>query len=1072
MSRRNVEDIYPLTPLQAGMLFHGQLAPGTGAYVEQWPLLVEGAFDADLYAAAFQRAVDRHPALRTAFVTEPRPVQVVMRDAPLPVERLDWSAAGEGGWRARLDAFLAEGRSRGFDLRRAPLVRLALVRLSGERWLVVIAIHHAIVDGWSVPLLMGDVDAFYRAGREGRDPVLPPAPRFRDYVAWLARQDPAAAEAYWRRALAGFAAPTPLPLDADRGEPGALRAARLRLGPERMAPVRAFLRSHALTPGTLVLGAWALLLARFSGEEDVVFGTTVSGRPPELPGAAGMVGLFINTIPVRVHAPPGARVAPWLAELQGEQAEARQHGHAPLVDVQGWSEVPRDRPLFASLAVFENYPVEPEGAGADDGLRWEAIPQPERTTYPLALVAAPGADEMELRLTWDAGRIADADARRLLEAVAALVEGLAADGDGTLSAAGALAPGERERVLVEWNATAADRPSTPVHERFAAQAARTPEAVALEFAGERVGYAELDRRANRLANALRRRGVGPEVRVGLCLERGIGQVVALLAVLRAGGAYVPLDTGHPPDRLAFLLRDAGARVLVTRTDLHEGFPAGAAEVLCLHRDAAEIERESATAPEGRAAGDTLAYVIHTSGSTGTPKAVGVPHGALANHMAWMQRAFPLSPDDRVLQKTPFGFDASVWEFHAPLLAGATLVLAAPDAHRDPAELLRTVAEERVSVLQVVPTLLRSLVEEPGLERCTGLRRLFCGGEALAPELAARVRSRLDVEVVNLYGPTEACIDATSHVSDATETGATVPIGRPVDNVRAYVLDRVGTPLPEGAAGELCLAGAQLARGYLGRPGATAERFVPDPFGAPGARLYRTGDRARWLSGGVLEFRGRMDFQVKVRGVRIEPGEVEAALRALPGVADAAVVAREDRAGEPRLVAYVVPAPDRSPSPGELREALARTLPEAMLPSAFVALEALPLTAGGKVDRRALPDPGAAAGSAAATPPRTAAERLLARLWSEVLGVEEVGAGDHFFALGGHSLLAMRLVAALRAEAAIELPLSDVFDAPVLASLAARVEALAPELADDALEAALAELGDDELERLLSAEARP
>jgi amino acid adenylation domain-containing protein len=574
---------------------------------------------------------------------------------------------------------------------------------------------------------------------------------------------------------------------------------------------------------------------------------------------------------------------------------------------------------------------------------------------------------------------------------------------------------------------------TTVHEGFELQAALTPDAVAVEFEDVSVTYAQLDARADHLARHLRGLGVCPDAVVGICIERSPEMVLALLGTLKAGGAYVSLDPLYPAERLAFVFSNSGARVLLTETRLLDKLPAEVWE----HRVLLDVPIPEAVrdvAPV-RILPDNLAYIVYTSGSTGYPKGVAVPHRALANHMAWMQRAFPLDADDRVLQKTPASFDASIWEFWAPLLTGATLVLPRAELHLDPVELARKIKDERITILQLVPALIRVLLEDGGLVQPTSLRRLFCGGETFPADLAAQAQSVLGVEVVNLYGPTEACIDATAHIYSRNDSGPVVPIGQPVDGVYAYVLDDTERPVAAGVTGELYLGGIQLARGYLGRPERTAEQFRPDPFAKePGARMYRTGDLVRLRSDSALEYMGRMDQQLKVRGFRIEPGDVEAALRVHPGVRDAVVVAREDMLGERRLVAYTTAqSAVNAPPAGALRAYLRERLPEYLIPSAFVSLEALPLTPNGKVDRHALPAPE----SLTDTPyvaPRTPVEELLSAIWADVLGVERVGADDNFFELGGHSLLATQVMSRARA-AGLSITVMDLFKHPTVAEQA-------------------------------------
>ncbi|MBV9775316.1 MAG: amino acid adenylation domain-containing protein, partial [Gemmatimonadetes bacterium] len=1000
---------------------------------------LRGPVDAAALREAWQRVVDREPVLRTAFAWEglERPLQVVRSRAPLPWEEHDWRGEPPEGRGERLEAYLEGERERGFDPMRPPLMRVALLRVADDAWELVWSYHHLLLDGWSISLLLQEVFALYEARLGHRVPV--PARRrpFRDYVAWLLRQDPSRAEAFWRGVLEGF--PRPTPLGVDRGEAreeDGFGTAERHLSAAATEALHAFAQRHRVTPNTLVQGAWGLLLSRYSGEEDVVFGAAVSGRPPELAGMDEMVGLFINTLPVRVRVEGEARVEGWLAALQRRQVTAREHEHTPLSQVQRWSEVPAGLPLFESLVAFENHPVR-EVVGEDaQGFRVEAWRGTGRSHYPLAVTVLPG-DRMKLKLDHRRGRIGEDAAERMADHLLRLMEGMAAHPERRLSELELLGEAERRQVLEEWNRTATEYPrDLYVHRLFEAQAERTPDAVALAAGGERLTYAELNRRANRLAHHLRGLGVGPEARVAVCLERGPELVVSVLGVLKAGGAYVPLDPDLPVERLAWMIADAGVPVLVTRERLHAALPPHPAATLRVDTQAERIAAEREDDPAGGAGSGNAAYVIYTSGSTGRPKGVLVEHGSLANLVAWHRRTFSVSPDDRATLLAGIGFDASVWELWPYLASGARVHLPAEEVRTSPPLLRDWLVGERIT-LAFLPTPLAEAVLSLEWPAETALRRLLTGGD----RLLRFPPSSLPFEVVNHYGPTETTVVVTSGpVPTGSDAVGAPSIGSAIDNTRLYVLDARLQPVPVGVAGELYVGGAGVARGYLDRPELTAERFVPDPFGGPGAagaRMYRTGDRVRRLPTGELEFVGRIDGQVKIRGFRIETGEVEAVLAGHPAVRECAVMAREDAPGSARLVAYVVGSVEEE----ALRAWLRRSLPEYMVPGVFVSLERMPLTPNGKLDRRALPAPEHAPGEGRHQAPRTPVEEALAGIWAEVLGVERVGVRDSFFALGGHSLLAIGVVSRVQAALGVELPLRALFEAPTVAELAERVEAL-------------------------------
>ena len=1054
MSPASLEDIYRLAPAQGGILFHSLLRPGEDAYLRQTVVHLGGSVDSDRLQAAWQRTVDRHTALRTAFAWEglERPVQVVHRGVELPVARHDWRSLAPGDRQARWRRLLKEDRDRGFDLARPPLMRLALVRMDEDDLRVVWTYHHLILDGWSLPLLLEEASAVYAEPERS----LPPAVPYRRFVEWLGARGHGEAEAFWRRALRGFDEPTPLsftpPEEEPEGEPFGER--RRRLPASVVTALTALGRGCGATLGTVLHGAWALLLGRYGGGGDVVFGSVSAGRPGELEGAERMIGVFIGTVPVRVRMSAEEPLDRWLRALQHHLAEVRQHEHVPLVEIQGWSEVPRGTPLFESLVVFENYPVA-RGGEAGAGAPGEAPPSaPEvraaefhaTTSYPLTLLAAPEGGALSLKLLHDRRRLAGTAAERQLRDLERVLRGMAEDPGRALARIFEPGPAQRHALLAEWNDTARSYAGPPLlHLRIRQRAATVPDRVALTFRGRSLTYRELVARADAVASRLRELRVGPEDRVAVAMERCLELPIALLGVLQVGAAYVPLEPELPDRRLALLL---GGRAVLTQAELAPRLrhlaPAGC-RVLEVSREAAP--RGSAYPADGGALADSPAYVIYTSGSTGSPKGVVNRHRSIVNRLAWFQETLPLGEGDRVLQKTPCSFDVSVWEFFWPLLAGAELVLAEPGGHRDPAYLATAIRQARITTIHFVPSMLHAFLAEAGARGCTSLQRVIASGEALAPELVRRFHHELapaGARLYNLYGPTEAAIDVTwTECRDPDP--ALVTIGRPVANTRMHVVDERLRPVPIGVAGELCIGGVQLARGYLGRPSLTATAFVPDPLGAgfpPGSgladdrRLYRTGDLARLTADGRIEFLGRLDHQVKIRGVRVEPGEAEAALRALPGVDDAVVVARQDGPAGPRLVAYVA-AGDPERVPRDLAARLAETLPHPLVPAAFVVLDALPRTASGKLDRRALPDPEPP--KAGGRPPRTPTEEVLAGLWAEVLGIGDVGADSDFFALGGHSLLAIRLVSRVRQLCEVEMPLSTVFEHPTPESLAALVE---------------------------------
>ena len=1028
-----LEDILPLSPLQEGLLFHALYdARAPDVYTVQLVLSLQGRLDEEALKAAAQALIERHAGLRAAFRHEglSRPVQIIVPGAQAPWRSIDLSLLDAGDREQRLAGILEEDRAERFDVGCPPLLRFALIRLSADEHRLVLTNHHLLMDGWSMPVLVRELLTLY--AQHGDVGALPRVTPYRDYLAWVAAQDRAAALAAWQDALAGLDEGTRLaPPDRARAPVSPEQITHL-LSDTLTTELSQQARRHGLTLNTLIQAAWGMLLGRLSGRDDVVFGMTVAGRPPEVAGIEQMVGLFINTLPLRMRLPACKPLMTLLREVQESQSRLMAHQHVGLAEIQALAGVGE---LFDTLAVFENYPAERASfAEASGGLRLTDVAGHDATHYPLSLMAVPG-ERLRLRLEYRPDLFDRASVEALIGRLVRLLEAAVANPEQAVGTIDILAPDERVTILHAWNDTARAVPSATLPELFAAQVARTPDAIAVIHEDERLTYAQLDARANQLAHHLRALGVGPDVLVGLCIERSLEMVVGLLAVLKAGGAYVPLDPEYPAERLQYMMNDAGLRVLLTHSSLAAALPipAGLRRILLDQEDTAG---EPDTAPSIDLHPEHLAYMIYTSGSTGTPKGAANTHDGLHNRLGWMQDAYRLTNEDVVLQKTPFSFDVSVWEFFWPLVTGARLVLAAPGAHRDPALLVETIRRQGVTTLHFVPSMLQVFLAHEGAQHCQGIRRLICSGEALAAETRDQASKLLPgARLENLYGPTEAAIDVTYW--GCRDDGSTdVPIGRPIWNTQAYVLDSGLQPVPAGVTGELYIAGAGLARGYLGRAGLTGERFVADPYGSAGSRMYRTGDLARWRADGVLEFLGRADAQVKLRGFRIEPGEIEAVLVRHAGIAQAAVVAREDTPGNKRLVAYVVAAGEQAPDASALRAHVAASLPDYMVPAAFVVLERLPLTPNGKLDRRALPAPDLT--PAVMRGPRTAREEVLCALFAEVLGLERVGIDDNFFALGGHSLLATRLISRIRTTLDVELAIRSLFEAPTVEGLAQRV----------------------------------
>ncbi|MFC7818965.1 amino acid adenylation domain-containing protein, partial [Streptomyces sp. NPDC057367] len=1030
----NIADVYLLAPLQEGILFHHLIADQEGGDVYVLPIVLEleSRERLDAFLGALQRVVDRHDIYRTAILWQElrEPVQVVLREVELPVE--EFVADPEGGDLVRQLLAHAGGR---MDLSSAPLIRAHTAAQPGsDRWVCLIRIHQTVRDHTSQEALLRELGAFL----SGRGDTLPEALPFRDFVAQarlgVTREEH---ERYFSDLLGDVEETTaPYGLLDVHGDGTDADRARRSVDEELASRVRETARSLGVSPATVFHLAWARVLATVSGREDVVFGTVLFGRMNAGAGADRVQGPFINTLPVRVRV-GSSKVSDVLLGLRDQLAELLVHEHAPLALAQRAGGVPGGSPLFTSIFNYRHHQAAAHAAerGSEtmpDGV--SLLLTRERTNYPVAVAV----DDLGkgFALTVDAVASVDADAlcSMLHTTVGNLVTALEEAPDTRFVAVEAVPAHELRRVLTEWNDTDGPVDAVTAPELFEAQVARTPDAMAVVAGTAEVSYAELDTRANRLAHLLRDHGVGPESVVGLCLPRGVEAIAAIFGVWKAGAAYLPLDPEYPRERLAFMLSDSGAGVVVGRSDLTGRFSAPGSRVLNLDDPevAAALETAPVTAPRLAGTPDRMAYVIYTSGSTGRPKGVAVSHAGLANLAAAQMDRFAVDGSSRLLQFASMSFDAAVSDVVVALSSGACLVVAGADELLPGPGLARVLSRHAVTHVTLPPAVLAEMTPED----LASVTTLVSAGEALGRDLVGRWAPGR--RLVNAYGPTETTVCAT--MSRPLAGGDAPDIGGPISGVRAFVLDDRLAPVPVGVAGELYVAGSNLARGYVGRPDLTAERFVASPYTGPGERMYRTGDRVRWTADGRLVFAGRADAQVKIRGFRVEPEEIASVLTGHPALARAAVTVRADASGEGRLVAYVVPAGDQSDADDgalgrTVRDHVAQALPQYMVPSAVVVLDALPLTVNGKLDRAALPEPDVAASAGTGREPATEQERILCEAFARVLSLPTVGVDDDFFALGGHSLLATRLVSRVRTVLGEELPIRTVFTSPTPAALA-------------------------------------
>jgi amino acid adenylation domain-containing protein/non-ribosomal peptide synthase protein (TIGR01720 family) len=1061
---------YPLSLGQRALWFIHQIAPESGAYNLVAAARIISKVDAAALKRAFQILSGRHACLRTTFIaTDGAPIQQVRRDSTISFRQEDATCWSE----ASLNNYLVEQAYDPFDLSRGPLLRVALLKRSAEDHILIFTLHHIVADFWSLAVLAHELGIVYQAEVTGCPASLaPPTSEYADFVRWqeeiLAGYEGRRLEAYWLEQLNGELPTLNLPTDRLRPPEQTYNGAShlFRLNAEVTHELKALSQGAEATLYTVLLAAFQALLHRYTSQNDILVGSPTAGRSRS--DLARTIGYFVNPVVLRAKVDGGTSFEDFLKRMRPVVLGALEHHDYPfglLIDRLQPERDPSRSPIFQVMFVLQKVQLLNEKNLASfaigeagvrmklGGLDLESLALPKRTAqFDLTLVMAESDDSLLGSFEYNTDLFDPVTIRRTSDHLQSLIESILTDKSERISDLSLLTKSEVNQLLVEWNDTAADYlRKVCLHTLFEAQVIQSPHAGAVVFEGRRFTYAELNERANQLARYLRDSGAGPDVAVGIYCERSVNMVIGLLAILKAGSAYLPLDPSYPKERLSFMVENARVRIVLVEDESQAGLDSGEARVVCLGRVSEFIEREDKENLRAEVGEENLAYVIYTSGSTGRPKGAMITHRGICNRLLWIQQEYPIGPNDRVLQKTPFSFDVSVWEFFWPLITGACLVVAKPDGHKDAAYLVDLITNEQITTTHFVPSMLRQTLAQENVSTCVSLKRVICSGEALPYELQEAFMSRLNAELLNLYGPTEASVEVTYWECKAHEKRV-VPIGKPIANTQIYLLDQNLHLVPSGVIGELHIAGVSLARGYINGPDLTAEKFIPNPFGRePGSRLYKTGDLARHLPDGSIEFLGRLDFQVKIRGFRIEMEEIESRLKSHPLIRDAAVIARDDgesgkarSANERRLVAYVVAGGGQAPLIGEMRNHIKQALPEYMVPSAFVFLDSLPLTSSGKLNRLALPAPEGARPrlQGAFVAPRNSSEKILADIWAGLLGLESVGIHDNFFELGGDSILSIQVIGRAN-QSGLSLTAKQLFQYQTIAELAEIAERALP-----------------------------
>ncbi|MGE5400377.1 MAG: amino acid adenylation domain-containing protein, partial [Ignavibacteriales bacterium] len=1033
MNTKEIEDFYPLTPMQQGMLFHSLLSPDSGVYIEQVSCVLTGKLNVNAFKLAWQQLADNNSILRTSFISRSlkEPLQIVSRKIEVPFQEYDWQHLSKTEQENRRKNISLEEQQKGFDMTKAPLMRFVLAQTGAESFYFLWTYHHILLDGWSMPILFREVLLRYEAISSNKYYYNKPTRTYRDYVVWLKKQKQHEAEEFWRKILGDLNTPTMLLKNENKiGEKGIFAETNVTLSKDLTKEIQKYAGRLQLTMNTIVQGAWALLLSLYSQQNDIVFGTTVSGRPVDLPGAESIIGLLINTLPVRVKISPEITLKSWLSELQKLQIEMRQYEYSPLIDIQKLTKIPNSQQLFESILVFENYPADALRNTEIKNIQINDIQFAEKTNYPLSLIVGL-SDTLHLRLIYDLNHLDPVVASNMQENLITILGSLISSEEILLGDINLISERERSQLLqYSRNDGQILQDNYCLHKLFEQQAARTPDNIAVVFGEKKLSYAELNQRSNQLANYLNHIGIRNESFVGVLVSRSAEMIIAVLGVLKSGAAYVPIDTSIPDDRLNYIVADSGLKIIITQSIYDE--KVRGLNTINIDTEWDIIAKEDSSNTSSVCFQEDLAYVIYTSGSTGKPKGVLISHIGATNFVKEFSRIGTIDSTHKVLQFFSLGFDGSVADIFSALINGAPLYIPDKMTVLDYRKLEQFIRTNSLSVTIMTPSILAML----NMEEIASLKVIIAGGEICSSELAVKLMDGRNF--INAYGPTETAVGVSMYeVKSCSEDTVSVPIGKPIANTKMLILDKDYRLVPTGCVGELFIGGYGVSRGYLNKADLTAEKFVPNPYSdCPGERVFKTGDLVRLLPDGNIEFIERLDMQVKIRGFRIELGEIELVIRHCEGVRDVTVNVTKDSIYEKAIIAYIIPEDEAVFDIAKVRESIKKNLPHYMNPNKYVLLKEFPINSNGKIDKNALPEPDKQSWgeSEEYLAPRDAWELNLVRIWEEVLNIHPIGIKDNFFDLGGHSLQAIRLMDLIQEKLNVTIPLVTIYQNPTIETL--------------------------------------